>query len=143
MTTSVSPLREVLYHTLRDDTALKTALGVSVSKPIAVFRGIAGSGVAKPYISIGSLTEDPLGTFGKGHNSGTDTLHIWSADASDVEALAIYVHVERLLSGVQLTVPGFPVVSGVTRIIFCTQVSERGETSTHCVVEYASLRVAA
>ena len=143
MTTSVSPLREVLYRTLRDDTALKAALGVPSVKPIAVFRGMAGSGVPKPYISIGSMAEDPLETFGKGHNSGTDTLHIWSADVSDVEALTIYGHVERLLNRVQLVVTGFPVVSGVTRIIFCTQVFERSETSTHCVVEYASLRVSA
>lgn len=143
MTTSALSLREVLTSTLKSDSTLQTILGVSASKPHAVFRSGAPSGVPRPYIVVGSSAEDPLKTFGPSGNSGTETLHFWADGLDEAKVMQAYGRANSLLDGTDLLVTGFAPVRGSLRLIFVLPVFEGGKQSMHGVAEYDSRRFAA
>ena len=127
MTTSALSLRDVLTSTLKSDSTLQTILGVSGSKPHAVFRAV-----------VGSTLEDPLKTFGPAGNSGTETLHIWADGFDEAKVMQAYGRVNSLLDGTELSVSGFAPVRGTMRLIFVLPVFEGGKQSMHGVAEYDS-----
>lgn len=137
MSTAFAPLQVAIYTTLMADAGLRTELRIAQNKPYVIFNGLAPQGVNRPYVVIGSTTENAFDLIGKSGNEGTITLTI-HADSPDNPAIGkIYAHINRLLDKAILSIDGHVMVQGRTSLVL-TFATADGK-GMQGIVEYRSL----
>lgn len=103
MSTALWPLQVAIVQALRADatlTGLITAVHDEVPEP-APF----------PYVSLGSVTEQPDDNHGQRGIAAAVVLHIWSTYRGNRECAQILAALDALLDRRALTVPGWKDIS--------------------------------
>lgn len=119
MTSTAWPVQVEMVSRMNADAPLKNTLQITSSRPQAVFSGGAPQWASRPYLVVGSVSEDDsLDGFGSsGGNDGKLTLHLYFEGPGNQEILEAIGHLDRIFNKQLIPINGFSGFLGRVRTI--------------------------